>query len=83
MNDGTLVTREEKVSSRNVGGAGFVVHPICRPSCRFSRDNLTLSSHSSPPPSAPKNPSMSSTATHKGQQLLNPKLDAFYEELEK
>ncbi|KAK6761949.1 hypothetical protein RB195_022882 [Necator americanus] len=27
MNDGTLVIRGEKVPSRNVGGAGFVVHP--------------------------------------------------------
>ncbi|KAK6762716.1 hypothetical protein RB195_023433 [Necator americanus] len=27
MNDGTLVSRGEKVPSRNVGGAGFVVHP--------------------------------------------------------
>ncbi|KAK6727335.1 hypothetical protein RB195_005184 [Necator americanus] len=27
MNDGTLVIREEKVTSRNVGGVGFVVHP--------------------------------------------------------
>ncbi|KAK6755318.1 hypothetical protein RB195_013971 [Necator americanus] len=27
MNDGTLVIRGEKVSSRNVGGVGFVVHP--------------------------------------------------------
>ncbi|KAK6762664.1 hypothetical protein RB195_023399 [Necator americanus] len=27
VNDGTLVSRGEKVPSRNVGGAGFVVHP--------------------------------------------------------
>ncbi|KAK6737204.1 hypothetical protein RB195_019727 [Necator americanus] len=27
MNGGTLVIREEKVPSRNVGGVGFVVHP--------------------------------------------------------
>ncbi|KAK6741002.1 hypothetical protein RB195_009073 [Necator americanus] len=27
MNDSTLVNRREKVSSRNVGGVGFVVHP--------------------------------------------------------
>ncbi|KAK6749844.1 hypothetical protein RB195_002073 [Necator americanus] len=27
MNDGTLVIREDKLPSRNVGGVGFVVHP--------------------------------------------------------
>ncbi|KAK6744643.1 hypothetical protein RB195_011394 [Necator americanus] len=54
MNDDTLVTRGEKVPSRNVGGVGFVVHPSVVLSCRFTQDLVNSSGHSLPSLSAPK-----------------------------
>ncbi|KAK6755337.1 hypothetical protein RB195_013983 [Necator americanus] len=76
MNDGTLVIRGEKVPSRNVGGAGFVVHPSvvhlvdshgsCHLVWPFFASALCA-----------KNPSVSSTATHQHQQLMNPNWTRF------
>ena len=68
MSDGTLIIRGEKVPSRNVGGAGFVVHP--------SIVHL-VDSHEILSPRLPsydyalhvRRPSASSTATLQHQQL--------------
>ncbi|KAK6735725.1 hypothetical protein RB195_018761 [Necator americanus] len=74
MNDGTLVIRGEKVPSRNVGDGGSAL--ICRPSRRFSRDPVTSFGHSASA-LCTKNPSVSSTATHQHQQLMNPNWTRF------
>ncbi|KAK6749858.1 hypothetical protein RB195_002083 [Necator americanus] len=66
MNDGTLVIRGEKVPSRNVGGVGFVVHPSVHLVWPFFASALCA-----------KNPSVSSTATHQHQQLMNPNWTRF------
>ncbi|KAK6767028.1 hypothetical protein RB195_026351 [Necator americanus] len=69
INDGTLVIRGEKIPSRNLGGVGFVVHPsillILTRSCHLVWPFITFVL-------CAKNPSVSSTATHLHQQLMNP-----------
>ncbi|KAK6761852.1 hypothetical protein RB195_022819 [Necator americanus] len=56
----------------------FCCAPICHPSCRFSRDPVTSSGHSSSPLSAPKSSNCySPTSAADGSES-----DAFYEELE-
>ncbi|KAK6758081.1 hypothetical protein RB195_015725 [Necator americanus] len=76
MNDGTLIIRGEKVPSRNVGGVGFVVHP---PVVHLIDSHKILSPRLAilRLPLCAKNPSISSTATHQRQQLMNPNWASF------
>ncbi|KAK6754375.1 hypothetical protein RB195_013400 [Necator americanus] len=76
MNDGTLVIRGEKVPSRNVSDVGL----LCTHVSSIS-SILTRSCHVVWPFFASalcaKNPSVSSTATHQHQQLMNPNWTRF------
>ncbi|KAK6755619.1 hypothetical protein RB195_014161 [Necator americanus] len=70
MNDGTLIIRGEKVPSRNVDGVGFVVHPT---GVHLVDSHEILSPRFAIRRLCPlfQKPSISSTATHQHQQLMN------------